>query len=361
LSVKIAQSDPEFILKLSMYVRHVLNIRATANFLLAVAALLQPCQPFFLKWLRHVIRLPSDWKDVPVLYEKLVQQQQMLGGVLGSGMPAICGEKCVPKASIPLPAALRKALVRKFSDFDAFTISKYNKGKKTNKRKGKGPPAVSLKQMVMKLHIARPAQIILSLLGKRYPKNPADFAKSGLPGKFDATQGMEQKRMKLPLADTWEVRVSKYGNIARTWEALIDINKLPFMAMMRNISNLLRAGVRRRYHEWVWKQLTNQRAVARSRQLPFQFLSAFEAIDAVKKKIDADKTYAEMQKQYAPKPNPADKKKKKKKRNKNVVVFPDESVYEKYRDALDTAMKLATVNNCSPIEVANLLQNHHNH
>lgn len=161
-AVQIAESDPEFILKLAMYVRHVLNIRSTANFLLALSASLKPCQPYFLKWLRHVVRLPTDWLDIPALYEKLmVSQQENRESKEESkgGAP-------------PLPASLRKAMVRKFADFDAFTISKYNKGTKTNKKgkeKSKKKGGYTLKKMVVKLHISRPAQIIMPLLGKRYP------------------------------------------------------------------------------------------------------------------------------------------------------------------------------------------------
>lgn len=43
---KIAYYDPEFILKLAMYVRLDLNIRSTANYLLAVASNIKVCPAF---------------------------------------------------------------------------------------------------------------------------------------------------------------------------------------------------------------------------------------------------------------------------------------------------------------------------
>ena len=55
--------------------------------------------------------------------------------------------------------------------------------------------------------------------------------------------------MRLPTPVTWETQVSAKGNVAKTWETLINKNKLPFMAMLRNIRNLLLAGVSDRHHQ----------------------------------------------------------------------------------------------------------------
>lgn len=43
LAKKIAFYDPEFVLKLAMYVRLDLNIRSTANYLLSVASNIKVC------------------------------------------------------------------------------------------------------------------------------------------------------------------------------------------------------------------------------------------------------------------------------------------------------------------------------
>ena len=49
--------------------------------------------------------------------------------------------------------------------------------------------------------------------------------------------------MKLPVPETWETQVSLKGNKAETWQALLDHNKLPFMAMLRNLRNLIKANI----------------------------------------------------------------------------------------------------------------------
>lgn len=55
--------------------------------------------------------------------------------------------------------------------------------------------------------------------------------------------------MKLKTAITWETQVSARGNKAEVWEDLLDQNSLPFMAMLRNLRNLLHVrSCRRRSH-----------------------------------------------------------------------------------------------------------------
>jgi telomerase protein component 1 len=44
---RVASTDPEFIFKLALYVRDDLNIRSTANYLIALAANNKNCHPHF--------------------------------------------------------------------------------------------------------------------------------------------------------------------------------------------------------------------------------------------------------------------------------------------------------------------------
>ena len=50
LCEKVAEFDPEFILKLVLYCRQELNVRSTSHLLLAFAALHKPCRPFLRRW-----------------------------------------------------------------------------------------------------------------------------------------------------------------------------------------------------------------------------------------------------------------------------------------------------------------------
>ena len=49
--------------------------------------------------------------------------------------------------------------------------------------------------------------------------------------------------MKLDIPKTWETELSDKGNKKEVWEQLILSNQLPYMAMMRNLRNILKVGI----------------------------------------------------------------------------------------------------------------------
>uniref|UniRef100_A0A8C3SL00 TROVE domain-containing protein n=1 Tax=Chelydra serpentina TaxID=8475 RepID=A0A8C3SL00_CHESE len=119
LCEELAQLEPEFILKVALYTRQELNIRATANFLLALAARLPPCRPHLRRYLCATLQLPSDWIQVVALFQSLAGAQRPLG---------------------PLPRCLRTGLADKFQQFDAYQLAKYNTRKSRGKARGRPRP-----------------------------------------------------------------------------------------------------------------------------------------------------------------------------------------------------------------------------
>jgi telomerase protein component 1 len=324
LATSLSRYDEEFLLKVALYTRCDLNIRSTANFLLALSANNLTHRPYLKKYFNASIRLPSDWIEVAEIYQSFHDKSLNFGS---------------------LPVALRKVMAKKFPDFDEYQLAKYNKDTRVKKKKKKGkkgrdapiaapvrvrsdpPPKktpvtvkpvakqrslkapetssdsdsddssddetlvestdseseeelerlkFTLKQIIPKVHISQPVYHVMCLLGKKYPETPEDFRRSGLPGIWD--QDRANKRMKLATPETWETQISLRGNKAHVWEELIDHKKLPFMAMLRNLRNLLIAGISKRHHQWVINKLTDERAVINSRQFPFRFFSAYEVL-----------------------------------------------------------------------------------
>lgn len=375
LGAKLSCHDPEFVLKLGIYTRLNLNIRTTANFLVALAAKLPACRPYLRKYYSATIKLPSDWIEVAEIYQAF-QDENIKSGAI--------------------PTALRKVMASKFSGFDAYQLAKYNKEKskksktkkptKADREKKKGEkeekerkvkyssdfPALksndesdsddddddssvvlsdseskeeierlsfTLKQLVRKIHISEPVEYVMCLVGKKYPEDAETFRKSRLPGLWD--QDRAGKRMKLPTPETWETQVSTKGNKASTWQSLIDHNKLPFMAMLRNLRNLILAGVSAKHHQWAIKKLNDEYAVVNSKQFPFRFFSAYEVLGGLEKLADGE----------AP---PARRGAKKKKATKEPPEI-DKSILQKYRTALDNALKIATCYNVKPIPGSTLI------
>ncbi|XP_056384559.1 telomerase protein component 1 [Hyla sarda] len=294
----IAQYDPEFILKVALYTRQELNIRTTANFLLALSAFLPPCRPHLRRYLCSSVQLPSDWMDVPRMYQSLAGK----------------GDKMAP-----LPSSLRTALTLKFQKFSEYQLAKYNtrkqRGKHASQKKkekmvrvskvlrcGRNfrklqtlfkaleeqvePPTsstgkktkdmFSMKSLIKRLHISKPANHIMSLLGCRYPKDLNSFSRSGLEGPWQSH--LSGQRMKLKQPETWERELSQKGNTGPVWEGLLDNHKVPFMALLRNLRNLIRAGISKKHHMEVNARLSNKNSVIKSRLFPFRFLSAYKVI-----------------------------------------------------------------------------------
>ncbi len=227
-----------------------MNIRITANFLLAYAAYTDSCRIFLKKYFKVTVNLPSDWIEIAELYQTFFDKRIHFGS---------------------LPSALRRVMVQKFPDFDKYQLAKYNKEKarlkkvkKANTRqpattdsatRGRGSAfaarggrgrgrgrggsrasstdshmsvtttepklnkvarkdmtkiseedretrrmAFTLKRLIRQLHISEPVEHVWCLLGKRYPETSELFYQSRLPGVFQPERA--NKRMKLPTPET---------------------------------------------------------------------------------------------------------------------------------------------------------------
>jgi 60 kDa SS-A/Ro ribonucleoprotein len=86
----------------------------------------------------------------------------------------------------------------------------------------------------------------------------------------------------LEIPYTWETELSNAGQIGKSkklvWEELICSGKLGFMALLRNIRNLLQEGVSGECLCLVCQTLSNRDQVLKSKQMPYRFLSAYRSI-----------------------------------------------------------------------------------
>ncbi|XP_067462602.1 telomerase protein component 1 [Thunnus thynnus] len=291
LAKDISVNDPQFLLKVAVYTRQELNIRITANFLLALAANQPSTKPHVRRYFCAAVQLPSDWLEVVRIYST-----------------------CFSRS---LPMCLKKAMADKFKQFSEYQLAKYNTRKhrckhSRNRRKGKKPTDAqlkkwanllrsdasmlkkllqvegkkvvvdkkqsefSMKKMIKKLHIKEPAEHVMAILGRKYPADLKAFTRSGMKGVWDRERASQ--RMKLKQPETWERLLSQEGNKAATWEKLIDNKSLPFMAMLRNLRNMITQGISESHHQKILSRLTNKKAVIQSRQFPFRFLAAYKVI-----------------------------------------------------------------------------------
>jgi hypothetical protein len=140
----------------------------------------------------------------------------------------------------PIPNALKKGLGQSLKKFDEYQLAKYN-------RDGK----VTLKDI---LRLAHPT-----------------------PG---TSQDLFNKIMNdtLETPYTWETQLSQRGNSRLVWEELIDSQKVPYMATLRNLRNIVQAGVSNEHIQKVADFISNERFVSMNKQLPFRYLNAYDAL-----------------------------------------------------------------------------------
>jgi 60 kDa SS-A/Ro ribonucleoprotein len=136
-----------------------------------------------------------------------------------------------------LPAQIRKGLARAIAKFDAYELAKYD-------RDG----AVKLRDV---LRLVRPM--------------PKDEAQSALWKRV--------KERTLAAPDTWEVALSGGADKRATFERLLRERKLGYLALLRNLRNMVQAGVD--------VDLVRQAILARKggaqRVLPFRYVAAARA------------------------------------------------------------------------------------
>lgn len=154
----------------------------------------------------------------------------------------------------PLSAQVKKGLATAFCKFDEYALAKYDRA-----------GAVRLRDVLFLSH-AKPVDAAQADLWKRLAQN------------------------ELVTPDTWEVALSAVGrnedaeahvmNKRQAWERLLTERKLGALALLRNLRNMLHAGVD---EELIRKGMASMKT---ERVLPFRFLSAAKHAPALEQELE---------------------------------------------------------------------------
>ena len=234
----IEKNDAAFVAKLAVYVREQMHLRSVP---VALAV--------------ELARKHSGDGLVAATVARLVQRADEITEVVACYAQANGrnGTKQLGKLS----KGVQKGLATAFNKFDEYQFAKYNRD-----------AAVKLRDALFLVH----------------PK-----------AKDEAQQAIFDRivRDELATPQTWEVALSRTGQqdfadstaktaaVKEQWEDLIRSRKLGYMAMMRNLRNILEAGVSSEALAMVCDYLSDAKAVAKSKQLPFRFLSAYRELKAL--------------------------------------------------------------------------------
>ena len=232
----VAKVDPVFVAKLAVYTRRELNLRSVPLVLLTLLAKVHSGDDLVSRAVAGTVLRADEIAELLMCYQWL--------------NPAP-GAKKLGKLS----RGIQNGLKESFNRFDEYQFAKYDRDNR----------AVKLRDALFLVH----------------PK-----------AKDEAQQALFDKIVSgtLETPYTWETELSALGQqsfassedraaaFRAKWEELIDSRKLGYMALLRNLRNILEAGVDEGHISKVAEVLSDPVQVARSRQFPFRFLSAYREI-----------------------------------------------------------------------------------
>lgn len=209
--------DPLFAAKAAWLARHEFAMRSVSHYVAALVANRVKGQKWTKEFFRAIVRRGDDILEILSCYQTLY------------------GDKA------PLPNAMRKGLGAALSGMKEYDLAKYAKWTSTMK-------------MVDAVNIC-------------HPQHTSALAKL-IKGE-------------LTPAETWEVKLTQAGSNqeAKTaaWGQLLAEKKLGYMALIRNIRNILEQAPDQLGE--LCRQLVNEVAIKKSLILPFRFVTAIQVVE----------------------------------------------------------------------------------
>jgi len=210
----VIKTEAKFVANLCIYARNEMHLRTISHVLVSELAKSTEGKEYVRKTLNKIIERPDDMTEVLAYYLNTYGK--------------------------PIPNSVKKGLADNFGKFDEYQLAKYNR-KNT----------IKLKDI---LCLAHP---------KAKDERQSDLWKRLL-----------EDRLETPV--TWEKELSTKGNTKETWERLIEENRLGYMAMLRNLRNIIKSGASNLNK--VYEYLTDEERVLKNKQLPFRYYSAYKTL-----------------------------------------------------------------------------------
>ena len=243
----IGKVSPEFVARLAVYTRTDMHLRSIPMLLLVELAKVHNGDNLVARAVENTVLRADEIMELLMCYQwrnPSGDERKKLG---------------------KLSRQIQNGLQRSFNRFDEYQFAKYNRDNLE----------VKLRDALFLVH----------------PK-AKDESQQQL---FDK---IVNKKLETPY--TWETELSALGQkkfeseelkqkaIREKWEELINSGKLGYMALLRNLRNILKADVSLLEMQKVANRLLDEEQVVKSKQLPFRYLSAYREIEKV------DSTYTAM-------------------------------------------------------------------
>jgi hypothetical protein len=247
---KIAEGpNPEDLLIIARWLRHDMNIRATPQALLVVASRFDGTKPYVRKYAPEIAVRPDEIKTCLLMHRFFF------------GMKSI--KNCLAQG---LSDATSKFKERGLIKYDSPSWPTWKDVLQVLPRGNGRPLSKELANYFLKGEVTDPAKT--PVIAARKALNKLD--------KFDA----EAKDLAVKSMVNWEVLLSQFGNEKKAvWEFLIENNLVGYMALMRNLRNLLEVDASDATIKLAVDKLSDPDQVRNSKQLPFRFLMAHTILE----------------------------------------------------------------------------------
>ena len=223
----IAENKPEFVANLAVIARQEFHLRSVSHILLGELSKMHRGDDLVKRTIVKSTNRPDDLMEI------------------------------ASYVGLPFPKQLKRGIRNAILKFDRYQLAKY-------KGEGKG---ISL----------------VDLFNLTHPKTKHATDEQKLAWK-DLVEG------NLKSFDTWETELSNAKNNEERkilLENLIKENKIGYMALLRNLNNLVKYDVSKSVKEIAVSKLTNPEEIKKSKQLPFRFLTAYKNVSGERMFADA--------------------------------------------------------------------------
>lgn len=208
-----AKENPSFLCNLTCYARNEFNLRSVSHVLACVTA--REAHEYTRCVIRNIIVRPDDITEIMACYLKMYGK--------------------------PFPNALKREIAEQIQRFNEYSLAKYNRRNDSMK----------LRDVLCITH-PKPKDKVCEELFRKVLENT------------------------LETPYTWETELSSRGNTKEVWNELIASGKVGYMALLRNLANIIESGAD---IEPVLTTISSREQVLKSRQLPFRFLSAYRTLE----------------------------------------------------------------------------------
>lgn len=211
----IENGEAEFIAKLTVFCKKEMHLRSVVQVFTCLLANSINGKKFVRSVCRNVIERADDITEILAYYTSNYGK--------------------------PIPNSLKRSLAEAMNKFDEYQFAKYTRKKEK----------VTFKDVLRLTHAKAKDEKQNLIFNKILNDN-------------------------LETPYTWETELSSKGNTKEVWEELISSNRLGYMALLRNLNNIINAKVKNL--DKALSSLTNENFVKNNHVLPFRYYAAYNKL-----------------------------------------------------------------------------------